>query len=90
MHIHKAVFKQMLTLATSGFGLVSALAWNQFIQEAIDTYIKPFVPYSSTIISKLLYAFFITTLAVIITYQLAKLIEKVEGNKKENAKRKKR
>lgn len=84
MKIHKEVLKQMLTLTTSGFGLVSALAWNQFIQEAIDTFIKPFVPSASTLISKFLYAFIITTLAVIITYQLTELSHKFECKKNKN------
>ena len=31
--------RQMLTLATSGFGLVAALAWNSLIQEFVENYI---------------------------------------------------
>ena len=38
--LHIAVVKQMLTLATSGFGLVAALAWNNLIQEFVNNYIK--------------------------------------------------
>ena len=37
---HVELAKQMLTLATAAFGLVAALAWNQFIQEFVNTYIK--------------------------------------------------
>lgn len=72
----KEILKQMLTLSTSGFGLVSALAWNEFIQETINTYIKPFVGGGSTVLSKLIYAVTITLLAVIITYQLSRLARK--------------
>lgn len=64
----------MLTLATSGFGFVAALAWNDFIQETIDTFVRPFVGEGSTVISKLIYAVIVTSLAVIITYQLSKLV----------------
>ena len=35
-----AVVKQMLTLATSGFGLVAALAWNELIRTFINDYIN--------------------------------------------------
>lgn len=64
----------MLTLATSGFGFVAALAWNELIQETIDSYIKPLTGGGSTISSKFIYAAVVTMLAVTITYQLTKLI----------------
>ncbi|MBI2405463.1 hypothetical protein HYV21_00195 [Candidatus Microgenomates bacterium] len=70
----REILKQMLTLATSGFGFVAALAWNEFIQETIDTYIKPLVGGGSTVLSKLIYAVIVTLLAVTITYQLSKVI----------------
>jgi hypothetical protein len=75
--IKKEITKQMLTLATSGFGLVAALAWNEFIQEVVNEYIKPLVGGSSGIISHLIYAVLITTLAVVVTYQLSKLVSKI-------------
>lgn len=62
----------MLLLATSGFGFVAALAWNELIQGAIDTYIKPFVGGGSTLLSQLTYAVIVTIFAVIITYNLSK------------------
>jgi uncharacterized membrane protein (DUF106 family) len=76
--IHVAVLKQMLTLATSGFGLVAALAWNNAIQELVATYIKPYLPLSSGLISLLLYAILVTVIAVIVTVNLSTLIEKLE------------
>lgn len=66
----------MLTLATSAFGLVAALAWNQFITEFMETYIKPLVGGSSKIISSLIYAVIITLLAVLVTYNLTKVVKK--------------
>lgn len=69
----REIARQMLTLAISGFGLVSALAWNNVIQEAIDTYIKPLVGGGSTLLSQFVYAVIVTVLAVIITYNLSKL-----------------
>ena len=72
------IVKQMLTLATSGFGLVAALAWNNVIQEFVTTRIKPYLPAGSGLTSLILYAIVVTVLAVTITYQLSRLIEKLE------------
>lgn len=72
------VFRQMLTLATSAFGLVAALAWNSVIQEIVNTYIKKFLPSGSGTISLLLYAIIVTVLAVTITMQLSRVVEKLE------------
>ena len=74
--IKKEVAAQMLSLATSGFGLVAALAWNEFIQEVVNEYIKPLVGGSSGIISLLIYAVLVTLLAVVVTYQLSKFVKK--------------
>lgn len=78
--IHIEVVRQMLTLATSGFGLVAALAWNSVIQEFVDEYIKRWLPGpQSGIISLLIYAVIITTLAVFATLQLSKFLESLEN-----------
>ena len=78
-----AVVSQMLTLATSGFGLVAALAWNNVIKELVQDYIKPLIGGGSGIASLLIYAIIVTFLAVIVTLQLSKLKEALEeGNKK--------
>jgi len=74
--VKKEVAKQMLTLATSGFGLVAALAWNSFIQEVVESYIKPLVGGSSGIVSLFIYAVLITILAVIVTYNLSRLTKR--------------
>lgn len=77
--LHKELVKQMLTLATSGFGLVAALAWNNLIQEFVANYVKKFLPNGGSIISLLIYALVVTILAVIITYQLSKISERLKG-----------
>lgn len=69
------ILKQMLTLSTSAFGLVAALAWNQVIQEIVNNYIKPYVGDGSGLISLLIYAVLITLLAVTVTYFLTKFIK---------------
>lgn len=70
------VLKQMLTLSTSGFGLVAALAWNELIKEVVTHYIKPLAGASSGLISLLIYAIIITFLAVFVTYNLTRLVKK--------------
>lgn len=75
--LHISMLKQMITLATSGFGLISALAWNNVIQEFVNTSIKPFIP-GGGLISLLIYAILITILAVTVTYQLGRLVEKLK------------
>lgn len=76
--LHKELVKQMLTLATSGFGLVAALAWNSLIQEFVNSYVKKFLPEGSGIVSLLIYALMITALAVFVTFQLSKVLEKMQ------------
>ncbi len=62
----------MLTLATSGFGLVAALAWNQAIQDFVNQFVEPRIP-GSGLLSRLIYAVIITSFAVLITYQLSRM-----------------
>jgi hypothetical protein len=76
--LHVELVKQMLTLATSGFGLVAALAWNSLIQEFVNSYVKKWLPNGSGILSLLIYALIVTVLAVFVTYQLSKLSEKLQ------------
>lgn len=75
---HVEVARQMLTLATSGFGLVAALAWNNVIQELVNNYVKKYIPGNTGLISLLLYAVIVTLLAVTITMQLSHVVDKIE------------
>ena len=68
---------EMLRLAASGFGLVAALSWNELIKKAISQYVEPIVGKDSGIISLLIYAIIVTVLAVAVTYNLAKIKEKL-------------
>ena len=79
--MHKKVIEEILKLATSGFGLVAALAWNELIKEVVTMYIKPLVGGASGIISLAIYAILVTVLAVIVTINLSKL---TEDKKKKN------
>lgn len=74
---HIEVARQMLTLATSGFGLVAALAWNNVVQEFVKSYVRKFLPGSDTgILSLLVYAIVVTVLAVFVTYNLSRILKK--------------
>lgn len=75
--LHVEVVRQMLTLATSGFGLVAALAWNSLIQEFVNKYVKQWFP-GSGLITLLIYALIVTLLAVLVTLQLSKLLQRLE------------
>ena len=74
--LKKEALKQTLTLATSGFGLVAALSWNEFITEFVETYVRPIVGGSSKLISSLIYAVLITIFAVLVTFNLTKIVRK--------------
>ncbi len=76
--LYAQIVRQMLTLATSGFGLVAALAWNSLIQDFVKNYITKWLPQGSSIISQLIYAVVVTVLAVFVTYQLSKLLQNAE------------
>jgi hypothetical protein len=82
-----AVVKQMLSLATSGFALVAALAWNELVKETISSYLKPYLPEGSKVISLFIYAVIVTALAVVVTLQLTKLQQKLEKGKETETER---
>jgi sorbitol-specific phosphotransferase system component IIBC len=81
--LHIEVVRQMLALATSGFGLVAALAWNNVIQEFVNTYVKKFLP-GSGMVSLLIYAVIITLFGVIVTYQISNILAKVDPDAKDH------
>lgn len=74
--IRHEFIKQLLSLTTSGFGLVAALAWNEVIKEVVEIYIKPIAGQYSGIISLVIYAIIVTALAVLITYNLSRISKK--------------
>jgi len=78
-NLPRVIVKQMTALATSGFGLVAALAWNNVIKETVEIYIKPLIGSSSGLISLVIYAVIVTFLAVIVTLQLSKLETRLQN-----------
>ncbi len=65
------ILEKMTDLATAGFGLVAALAWN----EAISALFSAIFPKAGDIIAKFVYAVIITILVVLITLKLGKISE---------------
>lgn len=77
--LRRTILTQMLTLTTSGFGLVAALAWNNVIQEFVNTVVKPYLPQGYGLVSLLIYAIIVTVFAVTVSYQLTELVEKFDA-----------
>lgn len=76
--LHIELVRQMLTLTTAGFGLVAALAWNSAIQAFVKDYIQKWLP-NGGVISLFIYAVIITIIAVVVTLQLSKILDRLEN-----------
>ena len=68
------LFQKMSELATAGFGLVAALAWN----DAIQTLFKTIFGEQSAVWAKFAYALLVTALVVVVTYKLGSVINKLK------------
>lgn len=68
---------QTISLATSGFSLVAALAWNELIRTVIDQYIRPYLGKDSGLISLVIYASVTTLIAVLVGLQLGRIQQKI-------------
>lgn len=77
MEVKPTYLGTMIALATAAFGLIAALAWNNFITHLIGLYLKP----GSGIWAELIYAVVITIIATVVIQQLAKLAEREAGPK---------
>lgn len=69
------ILEKMGQLIASGFGIVAALAWNDFIR---GLFIKLFPKPENNLIAMFLYAVFITILVVVATIQIGRLLEKAK------------
>jgi hypothetical protein len=63
--------------------LVAALAWNEVVKEFVNTQIRPYFHDHTGLISLIIYALVVTTLAVLVTFQLSILSIKLSGTEKE-------
>lgn len=75
------VATQVITLISTSFGLVAALAWNEAIKEYVSVFIKPYFAKGSGVISLFIYAVAITIIAVIITIQATRILERINSKK---------
>ena len=84
----KTLIEELTRLITTSFGLMAALAWRGVIQEFINNYLKKFFGQASGLISEIIFALIVTILAVIVTWRLAKikdrLIEEEEEQEEKN------
>ena len=78
-------FNELTKLITSSFGLMAALSWRDVVREFINSYIRRFFGNASGLISEFIFALIITTLAVIITWRMAKLKDKLLRKKEKSS-----
>jgi small-conductance mechanosensitive channel len=67
---------QVLTLITASFGFVAALAWNQAVQDIINTTLKPLFGKNIGAIFSLIYAIIVTVIVVIVTVFVTRVLKK--------------
>ncbi|MFH0853842.1 MAG: DUF5654 family protein [bacterium] len=72
--MNKEYFKTMVQLATTAFGIVAALAWN----EAIKALFAKVFGDTAGIIGLFVYAVVVTIIVVTVTSKLGKLAEKAD------------
>lgn len=65
------VLEKMASLATAGFGLVAALAWN----DAIKGLFSMIFPQAGNVVAQFAYATLITVIIVLVTLRLGKLVD---------------
>jgi len=65
------ILEQISSLATAGFGLVAALAWNDAIKAI---FARLFPQPGGNLLALIGYALFITTIVVIVTVQLGRVV----------------
>jgi uncharacterized membrane protein required for colicin V production len=70
----------MASLASAGFGVMAALAWNEAIKAAV-TALFP-ASNAGKVTSLFSYAAIVTTIAVVVVNSLAKLTERLGGEKR--------
>lgn len=70
--VRQEFIKTLVTMVSSAFGLVAALAWNETISRTINKFLKP----GENILSWLIYALLVTSLAVLVGFYLSRLSAK--------------
>ena len=68
------IVSESLSMMSTAFGLVAALAWNEAIKSLIDE----FVPKGKGVLSLFLYAVLVTLVVLIATSRLSKVKERLD------------
>lgn len=68
------ILEKVSTLATAGFGLVAALAWNDAIQKLF----KKIFGDASSLVAMFGYAILVTIIVVLVTFYLGKATSKLK------------
>lgn len=76
----KEVLETIITLMTTAFGLVAALAWN----EAIQALFTALLPQGGDLAAKFLYAVVVTVIVVVVTIRLGRLAKRYGDEKEES------
>ena len=71
------ILEKVSQLATAGFGLVAALAWN----DAIQALFALLLPQQSGVWAKFAYAALITVIVVVITMKLGDVVNTLKGSR---------
>ncbi len=80
--LHVQLLEKTVTLIASGMGLVAALAWNDAIKKL---FVRIFGPQSSgDMMAMFIYAAVITTVVVLVTVRLTKIVERLKRKSGEN------
>lgn len=72
--LHLEIITKVSELATAGFGLVAALAWN----DAIQSLFRLLFPQQSEVWAKFTYAVLVTVLVVVVTYKFGDVINRLK------------
>ncbi len=71
------ILEKLSTLATAGFGLVAALAWNSAVQDLFAR--ATFFGDEDSIAAKFVYAVGVTVVVEVITFGIGRSVNKIKG-----------
>ena len=70
----RAIVERLVTLLTAAFGLIAALAWN----DTVKLLFKTIFGEQGDLVAMTLYAILVTVIAVIVTMQMGKIVERTK------------
>ncbi len=76
--LRREIAEKTITYIVAAFGLVAGLAWNDAIRSLIE---HLFPLQKNSVVVKFIYAILVTTIVVLVTVYLIRLVRKEEKNK---------